>query len=220
MHQSTADFARQQMISQQIRTWEVIDDGILGIIGGLRRELFVPDAYRDVAYADWAIPLGHGQHMLPPMLAGRILQAVAVRPGEFVLEGGTGSGYLSACLAMAGARVMSHEIHADLASRARSNLAQAGVPAVDVHHGDVLAQLGGASRYDVVILTGSLPRYEPRFEELLKPGGRLFVVTGSGPVMEARLVTRAADGSVRTEGLFDTCIDPLENVAVEPAFRF
>lgn len=217
---SMNDSAREQMVTQQIRTWDVLEESVLDLFRQIRREQFVPAAYRDVAYADFAIPLGHGQHMLSPMLAGRFLQALAVQPGEFVLEGGTGSGFLSACLATSGARVTSFEIHADLATRARQNLAAAGVGQVEVQHGDVFAHVGAAARYDAIVLTGSLPQPESRFEQMLKPGGRLLAVVGKGAVMEARLVTRGADGSRQQQDLFDTWLDPLLNVPSVPTFDF
>ena len=132
-----AEYAREQMVSQQIRAWDVLDNGILNLFRRLPREHFAPAAYRDVAYADTSIPLAHGQHMLSPKLAGRILQALDVQPREAVLEVGTGSGFLSACLALQGAAVSSVEIFADLADQARRNLAAAGIPGVEITSGSL-----------------------------------------------------------------------------------
>ena len=213
-------FAREQMVSQQIRAWDVLDEDVLALFRRLPRELFVPAAYRDAAYGDLRIPLGDGQHMLAPSVAGRLLQALDVQPGESVLEAGTGSGYLSACLALQGAKVTSVEIRARLAAQARANLDAAGIPGVDVRHADFFSLLDGTARFDAIAVTGSLPLYDTRLESLLKPDGRLFVVVGTGSVMEARLVTLAASGDRREESLFETVIDPLDHARRASAFNF
>lgn len=215
-----AEYAREQMVSQQIRAWDVLDEQILNLFRHLRREQFVPPAYRDAAYADMAIPLGHGQHMLAPKVVGRILQALDVRPGEHVLEVGTGSGFLSACLALQGATVSSLEIFADIAEQARHNLAAAGSKGVRITTADALGALAGAPQYDAIVLTASLPVYDSRFEAPLKPGGRLFVVVGDGEPMDARLITREASGKRRQESLFETVLDPLVNALRIEHFRF
>jgi len=217
---ATIPYAREQMVSNQLRTWDVLDDAILDAVRSLPRERFVPDGWRDVAYADIEIPLAHGQHMLAPKVVGRILQAVAVRPGERVLEIGTGSGYVTACLGRLGAQVQSLEIHEDLALAARRNLDAVGLAGPRVVHADGFAAAGAHETFDVVVLTGSLPLYDARFESQLRPGGRLFVVVGDGPAMQARLVTRDAAGGRAQQGLFETRIDPLLNAPRLEAFRF
>jgi protein-L-isoaspartate(D-aspartate) O-methyltransferase len=211
--------ALEQMIGQQVRTWDVNDERALGAMQRVRRELFVPSAWRSLAYADCALPLAHGKHMLTPMLVGRILQSLAVRNGEQVLEIGTGSGYLAACLAQLGARVQSLELHADIAAVARANLGAAGIDSVMVTTGDGL-ELAGERRYDAIVLTGSLPIYQPRFEQALAPGGRLFVVTGAGAVMAAQLVRRPGTGACTTTVLFETSLAALEHAPAPPEFRF
>ena len=161
------------MISQQVRTWDVLDTRTLQAMHSVAREQFVPTAWRSLSYADCALPLACGKHMLTPMLVGRILQSLGVRQGEQVLEIGTGSGYLSACLAAIGGRVQSLEVHAELATAARANLRAAGVDSVEITTADGAA-LVSETAYDAIVLTASLPIYQPRFERALKYGGRLF----------------------------------------------
>jgi protein-L-isoaspartate(D-aspartate) O-methyltransferase len=211
--------ALDQMIAQQVRSCEVLDAHALEAMHRVPRELFVPAAWRALAYADCALPLACGKRMLTPMLAGRMLQALAVRQGEQVLEVGTGSGYLSACLAAAGGRVQSLELHAQLATAARSSLEAAGFTTVEVTCADGMA-LVSETAYDAIVLTAALPIYEPRFERALKYGGRLLVVVGSPPVMEARLVRRLGAAEFSATALFETCLEPLEHAPAPPAFEF
>jgi protein-L-isoaspartate(D-aspartate) O-methyltransferase len=206
--------ARIQMINQQVRAWDVLDATVLQVLGEVAREDFVPPALRALAFADTAIPLPHGQCMMTPQVEGRLLQALAVRPAEQVLEIGTGSGFLAACLARLGGHVTSLEIFPDLADGARRALAAAGAGKVEVVTADVYAWQPAES-YDCIAITGSLPVYDPRFAAWLKPGGRLFVIVGEAPVMDARLVRGGADGSFISESLFETVITPLIN-AVQP----
>ncbi|MEN9704233.1 MAG: hypothetical protein RLZZ393_112 [Pseudomonadota bacterium] len=212
--------SREQMVTQQVRAWDVLDDGILELFRRLPREHFVPPAYRDAAYADVPLPLADGQHMLVPSVAGRLLQALDVQPGERVLEIGTGSGFLSACFALQGAKVTTLEIHSRLAEQARANLAAAGIPGVDVRHADVFSMLAGPDRFDAVAVTGSLPEYDERFESLLNPEGRLFVVVGAGHAMEARRITLGAAGERQEESLFETGLDALDHARRPAGFIF
>ena len=217
---ATATYAREQMVSHQLRTWDVLDETILDAVRTLPREQFVPEGWRDLAYADIEIPLPHAQHMLAPKIAGRILQALAVRPGERVLEVGTGTGYLTACLGRLGAQVQSFEIHADLAETARQHLDAVGLAGPRIVVGDGFAAASGLETYDAIALTASLPVYDARFEAQLRPGGRLFVVVGEGPAMEARLITREPSGGRTQRGLFETRLDLLINAPRLEAFRF
>ena len=200
--------ARRQMIDQQVRAWDVLDARVLETLAAVPREKFVPEAYRGVAFADVPIPIGHGQHMLPPALEGRILQALAPARGERALEIGTGSGYFAACLAHLTGSVDSLEIHADLAAGAARAIADEGIGRVAVETGDAFAREFEPS-YELVAVTGSLAQPAPRFERALVVGGRLFAVIGTGPVMEARLVTRTGEDTWLSESLFETRIDPL-----------
>ena len=215
----TTPAAIDQMIDHQVRTWSVLEPDILAAMRHVPRELFVPAAWRSLAYADTAVPLASGKHMLTPMLVGRILQTLAVRRGAQVLEVGTGSGYLAACLAQLGGQVRSIELHAPLVAAARANLHAAGITGVSVHEGNGL-ELAGEPAFDTIVLTGSLPLYQPQFEQALRPGGRLFVVVGSGAVMEARLVQRLNSGQVRSSVLFETSLAALDHAPAPPAFEF
>jgi protein-L-isoaspartate(D-aspartate) O-methyltransferase len=209
----------EQMVSQQLRTCEVLDERTLAAIRRIPRELFVPDGWRSLAYSDVGAPLPLGKRMWSPTLAGRVLQELAPAAGAEVLEIGTGSAYVSACCATLGARVRSLELHAAIAELARRNLQAAGVAGVEVVQADG-AQLVDEQRYDCVYLTASLPIWQERFSAALKPGGRLFAVVGAGMTMQARLVARQAGGQFDTRVLFETSLEALENVPQTPVFRF
>ena len=211
--------ARRQMIEQQVRTWEVLDARVLETLSAVPREQFVPEAYRGVAFADAEIPIGHGQCMLKPAIEGRILQALAPARGEQVLEVGTGTGFFAACLAHLTGVVESIEIHGDLAAKAAQTIDAQGIRRVHIETADALGR-EYEPRYQVIAVTGSLPVHDRRFERALTVGGRLLVVVGSAPVMEARLVTRTAENSWLAEPLFETCIEPLIHATDAPRFRF
>jgi protein-L-isoaspartate(D-aspartate) O-methyltransferase len=211
--------AREQMIEQQVRAWEVLDERVLDVMRRVPRELFVPPGQRYRAYADAEVPLPQGQHMLRPSVVGRLLQALLPQSGEQVLEIGAGSGFVTACLRAMATRVRALELFPELAEAARRNLALVGVRDVEVVDADAMQGDGGA-RYDVIALTASLPVYDARFERMLAPGGRLFVVVGEPPVMDARLVQRASEDAVTTRSLFETVIDPLVNAVRPSEFTF
>ncbi len=213
------DIAREQMVQQQVRAWDVLDERVLDTFRKVPRELFVPAEHRFLAYADVQVPLPHRQHMLRPNVAGRLLQSLELEGSERVLEIGTGTGFLTACLAAAAASVRSIEIFPDLADLARANLDSLGVRHAQVETADA-TRLEGAERYDAIALTASLPVYDERFQRLLTAGGRLFVVVGDPPVMEAYFVRRLAEGTWARESLFETVIDPLINASRPSTFTF
>lgn len=217
---SDTALVRQQMTYQQVRAWSVLTQPELAVLSRLPREDFTPAAFKPVAYADMSIPLGDGQHMLQPSIVGRIIDAVDPRPGDQVLEIGTGSGYLSACLGLLTRSVRSLEIRENLANSARSHLREAGVNNVDVENIDAFSLAETSPRYDIIVLTGSLPVYDARFESLLNPGGRLFAVVGEWPVMEARLVRLTPSGARNSFSLFETVIDPLVHAPRVEHFDF
>jgi len=214
------DVAREQMIEQQVRAADVLDEHILDTLRIVPREQFVPPAWRELAFADCEIPLPLGKRMLRPMLVGRVLQALAVRPGEAVLEIGTGSGYLTACLGRLAGRARSLELHPTLAQFARGNLkaSASGLP-LEVIEADGM-QLTDESRYDVILITAALPAYQPRFERALRTGGRLFVAVGNETLQQGRLVRRAGERDWVTRVLFETCIEALEHAPRPAAFGF
>jgi protein-L-isoaspartate(D-aspartate) O-methyltransferase len=211
--------ARQQMIEQQVRAWEVLDPRVLETLGRVPRERFAPAEFRELAFADTFIPLPCGQSMLAPKLEGRILQAVEVVPGETVLEIGTGSGFFAACLAQMGGLVRTVDLYPELTTFAQQNLRDTGYAGVTVVTADA-TQWADRETYDVVVLTASLPQYDDRWQQLLKVGGRLFAVVGQGAAMEAILVTRAGDREFARTSLFETAIDPLVNAKRPSPFVF
>ena len=211
--------ARRQMIDQQIRSWDVLDPRVLEALAAVPREHFVPGAYRGVAFADTEIPIGEGEFMLPPRIEGRILQSLGLERGDRVLEIGTGTGFFTACIEYLTGAVESIEIHAGLADGAKRALEQLGITGAHITCADALDRSVDAA-FHAIAITGSLPVYDPRFERALAPGGRLFVVVGSPPVMQARLVTRTAIDAWLTEPLFETCIGPLRNSTPAALFQF
>ena len=214
----TAD-AREQMIEQQVRAWDVLDERVLDVMRQVPRELFVPDGQRYRAYADAEVPLLHGQHMLRPSVVGRLLQGLLPQPHEQVLEIGAGTGFITACLRAMSARVRALEIYPELAESARRNLAALGVRDAEVLDGNALYFESG-TRFDAIAITASLPLYEARFQRMLTLGGRLFIVVGEAPIMDARLVTRTAEDNWSTQSLFETVIDPLVDAARPAQFTF
>lgn len=213
------EWAREQMIDQQVRAWDVLDPNVLDVMREVRRELFVPTAYRQLAFADTAIALGFGQSMLAPKLDGRILQALELRRTDLVLDVGSGSGYLAACLGRLGGRVRSIEIVPQLAEQAAANLLRAAANNVAVEVGDA-SRLEETAAYDAIAVSASLPLYDERFARALRVGGRLFVVVGTGPIMEALKITRTGEREWRRESLFETVIEPLVNAPRPPQFKF
>jgi protein-L-isoaspartate(D-aspartate) O-methyltransferase len=211
--------ARQQMVGQQLRTWHVLDERVIDAMSDIPRQLFVPPDWKQLAYADTEIPLGHGRRLAPPEIQGRALQTLLPQPEETALEIGCGTGYLTACLARLAGRVTGVESSPELAAIARRNLAALGIDNAEVLEGDGLVR-EFADRFDVVCVTGSLPEASQQFESLLSIGGRLFVVVGKPPVMRALRITRVGESEWRRESVFETCLPLLDNVQRVREFVF
>lgn len=216
---STIDYAkaRELMVEQQIRPWGVLDPRVLEVFGSMPREEYVSAAHRNLAYTDLALPLGHGEEMMKPVLEGRTLQALELAPGDDVLEIGTGSGFLTACLARLAREVVSLEIHADLADAARARLATHGVGNASVITADALAYQT-PRRFAAVCVTGAVAAIPPHFIEWLQPDGRMFIIRGRAPALEAVLL-RNQSGSPRIDSLFETDLPYLVGAAPAPTFE-
>lgn len=216
--------ARFNMIEQQIRTWDVLDQQVLDLLVVVKREAFVPAAYASLAFFDTEIPLPCGENMLMPKLEARILQEVAVKKHEHVLEIGAGSGYMAALLAYKARHVTSVEIEPALKALAEKNLSDYGVANVDVVLGNGACGWSGAgadhAMYDVIVISGSLPFLPDAFLQQIKVGGRILAVIGEAPVMTAQMITRVSDVAYNTVNLFETVIKPLRAAAAPSHFKF
>jgi len=216
--------ARFNMVEQQIRTWEVLDTDVLDLLFAVRREDFVPQAYRSLAFADLEIPLPGAAspppRMWPPKLEARVIQELRLKPDDDVLEIGTGSGYLTALLAHRASRVTSVEIDPGLARDAAARLAAHTITNARVETGDGARGWSAGQLFDVIVVTGSLPILPPSLVEQLKAGGRLLAIVGQEPAMHARLVTRDTDGQLSSRDLFETIVAPLVNAPQPERFVF
>ena len=216
--------ARTNMVEQQIRTWEVLDQDVLDLLYTVPREEFVPPSYRNLAFTDMEIPLrkdaGEGQKMWAPKIEARVLQELAVKRSDRVLEVGTGSGYLTALFAHRAAQVYSVELDPALAAFGRANIERHGVENVTLETGDGARGYAKWGPYDVVVLTGSVPVVPRAVLESLAPGGRAFAVVGEAPVMTAKIFSRSAPGDYRAADLFETLLAPLANCERPSRFKF
>lgn len=212
--------ARFNMIEQQIRPWEVLDPQVLDLLFVVKREDFVPAAYRALAFADMEIPLGHGQVMLAPKIEARLLQELTVKKTDKVLEIGTGSGYMAALLAARAEHVVTLELVPELAETARQNLERAGIANVTVEAGNGAHGRPQQAPFDVIVLSGSVPALPADLLKQLRVGGRLAAVVGEAPVMEAQLVTCTAEGVFNTVNLFETVVPVLNQVEPKSRFEF
>lgn len=212
--------ARFNMVEQQVRPWEVLDVQVLDVLEQVHREDFVPVRYRKMAFADLSIPLAHAQSMMCPKVEGRMLQALGIREDQSVLEIGTGSGFITACLSLMAKRVVSVEIFEDLQDEAKLRLQEKYLHNIDLFVGDVMRGWQPEQAHDVVVVTGSVPEVPAQFREWVNPGGRLFVVTGESPAMEARLLTRVGFSDWREESLFETDLIRLVHAEPPPEFTF
>ncbi len=213
------DNARFNMVAQQIRPCEVIDEQVLHILAEAPREKFVPKEYRGLAYADIHVQLDGGQIMMKPLQEASMLQALELAEGDKVLEIGTGSGFITACLAKLGGKVVSYEIDSALREQASQHLTAQGIDA-ELHNGDVFSADLPERGFDVIAVTGALPAINDQLEALLAPGGRMYAIIGQDPMMLATLITRDQDGNIQRETLYETVIPALQNAPVPDNFRF
>lgn len=203
--------ARFNMVEQQIRPWDVLDARVLEVFESLLREAFVPKRHRNLAYADIQLPLPHDEAMMEPRLEARLLQALDPRPDECALEIGTGTGYLTACLARLAGQVTSVDIQVEFRDLAAAQLSAQAIRNVCLEVGDAAQGWDDGQRYDAIAVTGSLPELHRGYHHSLSIGGRLFVIVGDRPIMEALLITRVGEDQWATESLLDTSIRPLRN---------
>jgi protein-L-isoaspartate(D-aspartate) O-methyltransferase len=210
--------ARQQMIYHQIRPWDVSDNRVLETLGNVPRERFVPEQFRELAFADTAIPLPCGQTMLKPIIEGRMLQNLAVNPNDKVLVIGTGSGFLTACVARLGGQVISIDIHRELVEIAAAKIAAEQIHNVELQTEDY-NNFHASSQFDRILVAGSMPIFDARLPEWLQPGGKLVMITGEAPAMEVELITRDENSYLR-ENIFETVVQSLENVVTPEEFKF
>ncbi len=213
------DFARRQMIEQQVRAWDVLDDVVLAGLNKVQRELFVPEGFEALAFADTEIPIGHGELMMTPTIEGRVLQALGLVGSERVLEIGTGSGFLTACLAKLSTHVTSIDIYDDFIESAKQRLADCEIDNTDILKMDGTLELPDGT-FDAIAVTGSIQSFDSRLVDALNPGGRLFVVVGDAPAMAAMKVTRIGDDEQQSDTLFETDLSPLVNGALPTQFSF
>ena len=213
------ELARLQMVQQQVRTWDVFDAAILRVLSTVPREQFVPAGLEALAFAETELPLRHGQLMMTPNIEGRMLQALDIKPSDSALEIGTGSGFITACLARLAKSVTSIDLYEDFQETAAANLADSGISNFDLQIMDATQQLPDR-KYDVIAVTGSIEAFDPRLVMALTDGGRLFAVVGSAPNMEARLVKRIGENDWQTSSLFETELPALVNANLPPQFFF
>jgi protein-L-isoaspartate(D-aspartate) O-methyltransferase len=212
--------ARFNMIEQQIRPWDVLDMHVLNIIQSVPREDFVSQSQLNLAFADIELPIGHDQVMMSPKVEARMLQALAISSDDDILEVGTGSGFISACLAKMGNHVTTCEYFEELSSSAKTRLQQHQTDNIDFLVGDVFNLADSLASYDVIAVTGSSPENLSTISSLLRENGRLFCIIGEAPVMTAKLITCVAENSYREESLFETVIPPLLFTSTEKVFSF
>ncbi|HET6546298.1 MAG TPA: protein-L-isoaspartate O-methyltransferase [Rhodanobacteraceae bacterium] len=212
------ELARQNMVENQVRAWDVLDARVLDVLSSVAREDFIAPIHRQLAFADVELPIGHGETMMKPVVEGRMLQALALTAVDSVLEIGTGSGFITACMARLAQQVTSIEQHADFVEDARARLMAAGIRNAHVECADALGDFSTRAVFDVVVVTGAVYSLPERFREWVRPGGRLFAVIGESPAMQAILTTRAAAGHWRNQSLFETDLPYLRHA--EPPRRF
>ena len=212
--------ARFNMIEQQIRPWDVLDPQVLDLLFVVKREDFAPTAYRNLAFADMEIPIGSGQVMLAPKIEAKMMQELGIKKTDKVLEIGTGSGYMAALLAARAEHVVTVESRPEIAALAKANLERAGIANVTIEVGNGIDGWSARGPYDAIVVSGSVPTVSPSLLKQLRVGGRLAIITGEAPVMEAQLITCTAEGTYNTVNLFETVVPALDGADAKDQFSF
>jgi len=212
--------ARSNMIEQQIRTWEVLDMDVLDLLNEIHREEFIPESYQELSFADTRLPIGHEQTTMTPKVEARLLQSLALKADETVLEIGTGCGYLTTLLAKSAKHVKSIDIFPDFIKTANDKIIKAGLSNIELESTDVYSLFGQAEKYDVLVLTASLPKMDERFLDLLNDGGRMFAIIGESPAMEACVLTKQNDSDYSTKSFFEIDIPALIGSEQKETFEF
>ena len=214
------DHARFNMIEQQVRPWDVLDHNVLKVMADIPREKFVPKQYENLAFSDVEIPLGDGQVMLQPRIEGRIMQALNIKSDDRILEIGTGTGFMTACMSKLGDSVVSVECIESLSKQARENLDAQNISNVTLRVGDGVNGWDQDGPFDIIAITGSMPKVSKKFKSILHKRGRMFVIVGEAPVMHAKLITRLSDDDFLEETLFEISIPPLSGIEKKEEFTF
>lgn len=214
------ELARLNMIEQQIRTWDVLDMEVLDLLNEVHREEFIPDDYKDLSFADMRIPLGHEQTTMTPKVEARLLQSLKLKPEDTVLEVGTGCGYLTTLLAKSAKQVKSIDIYPDFIVNANDKIIKTGLNNIELESADIYSLFGQAEKYDVLVLTASLPKMDERFLSLLNENGRMFAIIGESPAMEACVLTKQGDSNYSTESIFETDLPALIGTEQKETFEF
>lgn len=212
--------ARSNMIEQQIRTWEVLDIDVLDLLNEIHREEFIPDAYQELSFADTRIPIGHEQTTMTPKVEARLLQSLSVNPDETVLEIGTGCGYLTTLLAKSAKHVKSIDLFPDFIKTAHDNIIKTGLTNIELESTDAYSLFDQAEKYDVLVLTASLPEMDERFINLLNDGGRMFAIIGDSPAMEACVLTKESGTKYSKTSLFEIDLPALIGAEQKEVFEF
>ncbi len=214
------DIARFNMIEQQVRTWEVLDPKVLQLLHDVPRENFVPETYKGLAFADIEIPLGFNQSMLSPKLEGRILQTLEIQKTDKILHVGTGSGYFTALLATLAEHVFSLELNAELSAAAAYQLSQQKIKNITLELANGANGFYSQQPFDIIVYTGSSQIEPDNVRQQLKVGGRMFIILGTAPVMEATLIQRVSESAFKVDVLFETVVPALENMPLATGFEF
>jgi protein-L-isoaspartate(D-aspartate) O-methyltransferase len=212
--------ARINMIKQQLRTCEVLDNTLLSLLNELPRDRFVPSQVKNLAFADMQLPIGHEQIMFSPKEEAQMLQSLALKPTDRVLEIGTGTGYITALLAKLCQHVTSVDLFADFTRQAQMQLQQLEIENVTFGTGNAASGWANNAPYDVILLSGSLAKLPQALSRQLNPAGRIFAILGQAPAMQACVLTQTQPNQWQTTPLFETVVPRLLKITEPSSFVF